>query len=241
MKLNAASLTPLYQQISEEIRAKILSGELRSGERIQSEAELSELYSVSRVTVRRAIEELVGEGYLTSRQGKGTFVNQRKLERKVRQTSDVMSFTDLCAEMGMVAGARMQDRRVVPVGADEKEFFGASCKSLVFVSRIRTADGIPIMEEDNYFPLEGYEFLLNADLDDVSIIATLAKRTGRVVSTCASSTIEIAAANAKMAQALDVSVGAPLFFEHVWLLDEGSSPICESKKYLVASRYMFEF
>lgn len=241
MKLNTQSLTPLYQQVSEEIRAAIVSGDLVSGDKIPSEAELSETYSVSRVTVRRAIEELVGEGYLTTRQGKGTFVNWRKLERKLCQTSDVTSFTNLCASMGMVAGARMQERRVVPVDADQREFFGPNCENLVFVSRIRTADGVPIMEEGNYLPLEGFEFLLNAELDNASLFSTLYERTGRRVDRSQSSSIEIALASASMAEALDVSVGAPLFFEHVWLLDGDGRPICESKKYLVGSRYVFEF
>ena len=241
MKLNSNSLTPLYQQVCEEIRAAIMSGEFTSGDKIPSEAELSERYSVSRVTVRRAIEELVGAGYLTTRQGKGTFVSPRKLERKIRQTSDVTSFTELCAEMGMTAGARMQDRRVVPVNADERAFFGPECESLVFISRIRTADGVPIMEEGNYFPLEGFEFLLNADLEDVSIFKTIFEHTGRSAAISSSSTFEIALASAAMASSLEIGVGAPVFFEHVWLLDGEGLPICESKKYLVGSRYMFEF
>ena len=241
MKLNAQSLTPLYQQVSEEIRAAIVSGALVSGERISSEAELSETYSVSRVTVRRAIEELVGEGYLTTRQGKGTFVNRRKLERKLCQTSDVTSFTNLCASMDMVAGARVQDRRVVPADADERKFFGSECENLVFVSRIRTADGVPIMEECNYLPLEGFEFLLNVELDDVSLFSTLYERTGRRVERSLASSIEIALAGASMAEVLDVSAGDPLFFEHVWLLDGDGRPICESRKYLVGSRYVFKF
>ena len=107
MKLNDNSLTPLYQQVLEDIKAEISSGTYASGQRIPSEAELSQLYSVSRVTVRRAIEELVGEGYLTKRQGKGTYVNQRKMTRKIRQCSTIESFTDVCAEMGMKAGAHV--------------------------------------------------------------------------------------------------------------------------------------
>ena len=241
MKLNAQSLTPLYQQVSDEIRAAIISGVLASGDKIPSEAELSEKYSVSRVTVRRAIEELVGEGYLATRQGKGTFVNQHKLERKLRQTSDVTSFTDLCASMGLTAGARMQDRRVVPAGADQRSFFGPDCENLVFISRIRTANGIPIMDEGNYFPLKGFEFLLNVELGDTSLFATLLEHTGRRVNCSSSSTIEIALASASTASVLDVNVGAPLFYEHVWLIDDEGTPICESKKYLVGSRYVFEF
>ena len=63
MKLNENSMTPLYRQVLEDIKAGIVSGQYEPGHKIPSEAELSEMYNVSRVTVRRAIEELVGEVY----------------------------------------------------------------------------------------------------------------------------------------------------------------------------------
>jgi GntR family transcriptional regulator len=241
MKLDDNSLTPLYQQVLEDIKAGIASGVYRPGNRIPSEPELSELYSVSRVTIRRAIEELVGEGYLTRRQGKGTYVNERKMARKLRQTSEVQSFTDLCASMSMTAGARVLDRRIVPVRSEEQRFFGPACQQLVFVSRVRTADGIPIMEEDNYLPLEGFSFLLEAPLEDVSIFGVIRDRTGREIAHNSESTIEIALASAAMAKTLEISPGDPLFFEHVFFTDQNGLPTCVSSKYLVGSRYIFAF
>ena len=239
MKLNDKSLTPLYQQVLGDLKAQVISGAYQPGDKLPSEAELSERYSVSRVTVRRALDELANEGYLTSRQGKGTFVNQRKLTRKLSQTSDVRSFTDLCADMGMAAGARMLERSVVPAGAKERELFGEDCRQLAFVSRLRTADGIPIMEEDNYFPYEGFEFLLEEDLDDLSIFGLVRTRTGRSPERCAESTIEITLADARMAGLLEICAGDPLFFEHVFFLDQEGRPVCLSNKYLVGSRYQF--
>ncbi|MEE1274075.1 MAG: GntR family transcriptional regulator [Olegusella sp.] len=73
-RLDEESLTPLYQQVMEKIKRGIESGAYATGEKIPSEAELSEMYSVSRITVRRAVEELVEQGLLTKRQGKGTYV-----------------------------------------------------------------------------------------------------------------------------------------------------------------------
>ena len=78
------SSVPLYQHVMHEIRGKIESGEYQSGSQIPTELELSTDYNVGRVTVRRAIEELVGEGLLTKQQGRGTFVNAPKLMRKVQ-------------------------------------------------------------------------------------------------------------------------------------------------------------
>ena len=83
---------PLYQQVIDIIKNEINSGAYKAGARIPNEFELAESYKVGRVTVRRAIEELVQQGYLTKRQGKGTFVNAPKLKRKIRQKDDVQSF-----------------------------------------------------------------------------------------------------------------------------------------------------
>ena len=240
MKLNDNSLPPLYQQVLEDIKAGISSGTYQAGERIPSEIELSQIYSVSRVTVRRAIEELVGEGYLTKRQGKGTYVNQRKMLRKIRQCSPIQSFTSVCADMGMTAGAKVLERRIVPSRAEEQRFFGPTCEKLVYISRLRTADDIPIMEEHNLLPFPEFARMLEENLDDVSFFEVIADKCGRTPSGCSSSTIEIALADASMAANLKVAVGSPLFFERALLTDDRDKPLCISNKYLVGSRYMFD-
>lgn len=79
MRLNEGSLTPLYQQLMEDIKYAIEDGKYQPEEKIPSEPELSELYSVSRITVRRAVDELCAQGYLVKKQGKGTFVGRAKL------------------------------------------------------------------------------------------------------------------------------------------------------------------
>lgn len=239
MKLNQHSLTPLYQQVLGDLKAQIMAGSYHAGDKLPSEADLSERYGVSRVTIRRALDELAGEGYLTSRQGKGTFVNHRKLTRKICQRSDICSFTDLCASLGLVAGARVVCRQSVPVSAEERTFFGDDCDGLIFVSRVRTADGIPIMEENNYLPRRDFAFLLDEDLTDVSIFSLMEQRCDLRPTQCAESTIDIALASADMAKRLDVSAGDPLFFEHVAFLDQHGQPLCLSNKYLVGSRYQF--
>lgn len=65
---------PLYRQLKDKILSDISSGKLAEGEKIPTEIELSELYNISRITVRNAVKELVAEGYLVKKQGKGTFV-----------------------------------------------------------------------------------------------------------------------------------------------------------------------
>ena len=131
---------PLYQQVIDIIKNEINSGAYKAGERIPNEFELAESYKVGRVTVRRAIEELVQQGYLTKRQGKGTFVNAPKLKRKIRQKDDVQSFSDACRVNGMEPGARVISRKILPADSTEAQFFGVPVGTdLICVERVRTA------------------------------------------------------------------------------------------------------
>ena len=74
MTLNQADSRPLYQQLASLLRKQINSGELSPGDRVPTEAELSERYNTSRNTVRLALDVLRNEGLLTSQQGRGSFV-----------------------------------------------------------------------------------------------------------------------------------------------------------------------
>lgn len=142
---------PLYQQVIDIIKNEINSGAYKAGARIPNEFELAESYKVGRVTVRRAIEELVQQGYLTKRQGKGTFVNAPKLKRKIRQKDDVQSFSDACRVNGMEPGACVISRKILPADSTEAQFFGVPVGTdLICVERVRTADGVPVMLENNY-------------------------------------------------------------------------------------------
>ena len=84
---------PLYQQIKEDIKAAIQSGKYKPKEKIPPEPALSEEYSVSRITVRRAVEELCSEGYMTKMQGRGTFVYTKRIKRKYTGDDNVEGYT----------------------------------------------------------------------------------------------------------------------------------------------------
>ena len=77
-QLDTNNAVPLYEQLRVALRERLDSGVLDPGERLPSEAELCRKYGVSRITVRRAVDELVEEGILERRQGKGTFVAPKR-------------------------------------------------------------------------------------------------------------------------------------------------------------------
>ena len=78
--LSNNSGVPLYDQIKEQIRAKILSGELKEGDMLPSLRSLARDMRISVLTTTRAYNELEQEGYIVSQQGKGFFVMPRDSE-----------------------------------------------------------------------------------------------------------------------------------------------------------------
>ena len=234
-------VVPLYQHIKEDIKAAIQSGKYQPKEKIPPEPELSAEYSVSRITVRRAVEELCTEGYLVKLQGRGTFVSTPRIHRKIMESSVPKSFTNTCRDHGMTAGARLLQRQIVPVRQDEQEFFGLGPDALlVYIQRLRTADGQPIFLENLFLPYEQYRSLMTADLTDCSLFETIAGISGHSPSGTTYRTLEITRANAEQAQRLGVPLGEPLFYLNVHFVDECGAPLCIGRQYYIGSRYMFE-
>ena len=86
---------PIYEQISSQVRAQILSGALKAGERLPSIRVLADGLGVSVITTKRAYSDLEGEGLVETVQGKGCFVSQQHKallrERRMRHVEDLMA------------------------------------------------------------------------------------------------------------------------------------------------------
>lgn len=91
---------PKYYLLKKEILNKIETGEYQEGSMIESERELMECYQFSRITVRKAIDELVNEGYLYRIQGKGTYVKGET------ETQNLFSLRSCTEDVKRLAGRR---------------------------------------------------------------------------------------------------------------------------------------
>ena len=94
---------PLYLQIKDTLLAQIKSGVYTCGQQIPTESALADIFSVSRVTIRKALKELEQDGLLIRHRGRGTFVADHSLRRNISENS---SFTQICQFAGLVPGAR---------------------------------------------------------------------------------------------------------------------------------------
>jgi GntR family transcriptional regulator len=146
--LDEESRAPLYQQLRRALREAIADNRLAAEEALPPERELAEEFGVSRITVRKALDALVGEGMLTRRQGAGTFVAAREEARVEKSFSKLSSFSEDMISRGRKPESVWLSRTSGAVTPEESLTLGLSPGSLVYrFNRIRYADGEPMALE----------------------------------------------------------------------------------------------
>jgi GntR family transcriptional regulator len=143
------------------------------GARLPTEGELCSEFDVSRVTVRKALDELGDKGYLVRKPGKGTFVVEKKIQRTL---SGVIGFTEMCRMMGYKPGAKtVKIALEQPTEEQTKLLHLKDDEQMLVVDRIRTADDKPVLIESNQFS-EQFAFLFDKDLTDTSMYQIIKTR-----------------------------------------------------------------
>lgn len=236
MKLDSGNEMPLYQQLKEEIKGKITDNTFPYGSKIPTETELSEMFQVSRITVRRAIQELCQEDYLVKKQGKGTFVKHAKVARKIKH---LLSFAKSCEVNGMTPSRKLLKREVIELSDEDARTMGLEPGShAVSIQRVNLADGVPIMYENNLFPYQKYAFLLEEPLDG-SLFELLETKYHTTVAHSENSYLDLTRASGHIAEALRVPNREPLFFLYTEGYDKDGNIIYIGKEYILGDQYRF--
>ncbi|MFQ3670613.1 MAG: GntR family transcriptional regulator [Verrucomicrobiia bacterium] len=146
---------PVYQQLARRCRQTLADGSLPPGSRFPSERELAETYKVSRATANKVISNMVAEGLLQFRPGIGTFVlpPAQHLHTSLREME---SFTEHARQLGLKPETRVLALDRFPAAKLEprlREGLGLnqdSAETMVYVRRLRLADGEPVILEDRW-------------------------------------------------------------------------------------------
>lgn len=230
-KLQENGGLPMYRQLSNIIRTNVENGVYEANQKIPTEMELSKKYNVSRVTVRKALEELVEDGILLRKQGKGTFISEKKTTNtNYPQTS----FADACLMSGKKPTTRLLSYSMEVPTKKIADFFGIEQTEMVIkIRRIRMADGEPIILEIDYFP-ESFAFLADEALTD-SIALILNRNNiypihGETVTT-------ICYATEEESKVLNVDVEQPLLYIRGEIRNEDMSPVQVSKQIIRTDLY----
>ena len=142
------SKIPLYHQLKEQIRKRIIDGIYKEDDLIPSEREFSDQYNLSSTTIRRALNDLVQENFLERKAGKGTFVRHQKVKRDLHK---VIGFTSNMIEMGLTPSTRVLAKRMTISNAFARTRLGLlQGDRILRLERLRLANNIPIMLETRY-------------------------------------------------------------------------------------------
>ncbi|HEY0917579.1 GntR family transcriptional regulator [Devosia sp.] len=138
---------PLYLQLKRLIEQAVARGVLKSGDALPSERDLALKVAVSRVTVRKAVQQLVREGVLVQRHGSGTFVAPQA-QRVEQSLSQLTSFAEDMARRGMDVRSVWLDRAVYDPSPEETVILGLSSGERVArVARLRISGDTPLAIE----------------------------------------------------------------------------------------------
>jgi GntR family transcriptional regulator, phosphonate transport system regulatory protein len=143
---------PIWQQIYDYVRTLIESGYLKPGAQLPGEVHLAELFGVTRITLRRAFQQLQQEGHLTSRKGVGVFVRSLPSTLLVRDGS---RFSESLKADGKVLTTQTLHLAEEPADAETAaQLTIAPATRVMRLSRLRSADGQPIYLTTKLFPAE---------------------------------------------------------------------------------------
>ena len=228
---------PLWFQIKEQLRRGIDQGEWAPGEQLPTESELTELFGVSRITVRTAFERLGDQGLVERIPGRGTFVTQRSFERPVTRLA---GFHEDMASRGFIPSARTLSVGIVPGPSEAASALGAGGDDLIEVRRLLLADHTPMAVQHGYLPVwvMGNEEFTTSHLHNKSLYRMMEERTASHPAT-AEETIEAVRAGGTHAGLLEVSVGSPVLMASRLSLDRSQRPVEWVRLWYRADRYRF--
>jgi GntR family transcriptional regulator len=171
-KIDKDTPVPLYYQIKQLILTAIHEGQFKGGDMIPTELEFCEQCGVSRPTIRQALSELVAEGYLYRLKGKGTFIAMPKID--ARFLNKLQSFNQEMQQKGLHPSTKVLSIESINGRNPINEKLNiAPTQKLIYLERVRYADGEPIVYLETYLPLNPFKDLLQEDFIHNSLYSLL--------------------------------------------------------------------
>jgi GntR family transcriptional regulator len=217
------SKLPLYELIEQNFHELILRGQLKTGDLIPPEFELVDYYGVSRMTLRRALENLVRQGWIVRHQGVGTYARK---PTTTRIAPSKLSFTEQMRAIGRLPTSRLIGMKIIPARAEVASYLNIhEGEPTIEINRVRLADGEPILLEHTYLSQARVPGLENiASLETSSLYETLNTKYGiNVVSM--DQILEPVFLDSEDAALLDATAGSPAILSEVIAYSEEGQPI----------------
>ena len=198
---------PLYYQVMRSLKEDIVAGRFAPEERLPSELELTEMFKVSRVVVRQALQILEDEGLIDRLKGKGTFVNKDATAEEVPVLS---GYIEDFLRVGLSTKAKVLQFGIVKATPDLATVFHADeGTELFYVKRLRTVEGRPFSVIENYLPYDVGMRIPLVRIEDEPLMSLIEEYTGIPID-WATQVFQAISADAELAGLLEIDPMAPI-------------------------------
>lgn len=234
--LRKTNSVPLHTQASNYMREKIYNREWDVDEKIPTEFELTDILGMSRGTVKRAIKSLVDEGLLVQIPGRGTFVTRPNITHP--SGNCLLSFAESLHSQGIEFETQVLESTIIRADAflSEKLLVPVNAPVL-FLRRVRTVDGEPIMYIENRLSMLVVPGLDKVDFEEESLFKSIERCAGKRIG-YSQTRYAAKIAGEKRGEILQVGEEAPVLHleQQVFLSD--NVPVEWGNVWLRANRYV---
>lgn len=206
----------------EDIYEKIVKEELKPGDKIPTENELIEMFGVSRITVRQAIKELVNEGFLIKKQGRGTFVTQPNVRMEMYALTGF--FEDLISR-GINPKVKVISMDTIPAIKNVAENLKIKDGDPVLcIERVINLDGVNISHDFSYLPISVGKMLKGDDVESTSIFKLIEEKTSYLIGE-AEYSVQAVPASKNTAKLMEIAPGEPILLIKRITYAQDSTPL----------------
>lgn len=235
--LDPVSRVPLYHQIYVVLRNRIYSGQISPGDLVPGEQDIAANFGVSRITAKRALNELAAAGLVVRERGRGTRVVHRPPVPSV--TTSLEGWLENISLMGIATEARVLEFDYIPAPAEVATALAVAAGTTVQRSvRTRFLNGETMSYLVTYLPEDIGRGFDREDLDRYPLLQLLERAGAKVAS--ARQLVTATVADPAVAGALGVDTGAPLLEVRRVVLDVTDRPIEYIRILYRPDRYQFE-
>ncbi|MGM0500127.1 MAG: GntR family transcriptional regulator [Bacillota bacterium] len=236
-EINKTSPLPLYYQLKESLLKAVKNKEFDTGERLPSERELAEYHNISRMTVKKAVDILVDNGYLIRKQGSGTFVTDyqesysispllsftKEMEKKeLNYTTKILNFTEI------------KDQKIA------KKMKLKPQANIFELERLRLIENKPFLLENTYLAADNFLNLKRDELENNSLFRIIKNKYNIKLSN-AEAEVEAVIFDSSIAGKMQVKEGMlGLYFEQ-FSRNENKEIIEYTSAYYRNDNYKFKF
>lgn len=227
---------PAYEKVYQQLKKEIIDGEFSVGELLPPEGELEKRFNVSRTTIRKAMENLSREKFVSIKQGRGT----RVIDYKTQQNLNVVtSISETLRKKGYDVKAKsMYIDAVKATNNQAYDFEVEKDTELIRIQRVQLADDKPIAIMKNYVlpdMVPGIENYVN----QFSLLYNFLEERYNINIDSTKNKISAKIASFTEAEMLGIKVGSPLLYIQRVCYQEGK-PVCLDRIRIVGDIYEFE-